>query len=627
MKIFRRPQMSLRRKAGIAAVAVFAAAGITVLTPVVASAHGASTSPGSRTYLCYQDGHTTGGDLVPKNAACSKAVADGGTQPLWDWFGVLRSDGAGRTTGFIPDGELCSGGATKYDAYNEPRNDWPATRLTSGANWAVHYNAWAAHPGQFRLYITKDGYDPTKPLAWSDLESEPFSTWDETVPNGSGEYYWNAKLPTKTGRHIIYSVWSRTDSKETFYGCSDVVFDGGNGQVIGIPGYDGQPVGSDPTESSSPTPSTNPGTDSGACTAQVDVTNSWSGGFQGSVTVLNKGAALTPWTVTFTVPSGVSVTSGWNADFSSSGNTVTAKAPSHSQTIASGAQVSLGFVANGPSTPAPSNVKLNGSSCGGTGSQTDPPTTTAVVDPPSSTVPVTSSPVNTGPPGCSTGAQICDGFEQMTAGSPPSGGWSVVSPDCSGSGKAVVDSSVKHNGSASLRVDGVAGYCNHVFVQASARLDTTNPLFVRTYVRHSTLLPAGHTTFIAMTDLNDGGKDLRIGGQNKALQWNRSSDDATLPEQSPVGVSKSVPLPIGDWQCLEYKIDGAAGTAQTWLNGTLIEGLNADGTKTQDVDGQWYNKTWRPSISNLKLGWESYGEGSDTLWYDDVAVGSTRIGC
>jgi hypothetical protein len=32
-------------------------------------------------------------------------------------------------------------------------------------------------------------------------------------------------------------------------------------------------------------------------------------------------------------------------------------------------------------------------------------------------------------------------------------------------------------------------------------------------------------------------------------------------------------------------------------------------------------------VSNLKLGWESYGEGSDTLWYDDIAAGSSRIGC
>jgi hypothetical protein len=217
----------------------------------------------------------------------------------------------------------------------------------------------------------------------------------------------------------------------------------------------------------------------------------------------------------------------------------------------------------------------------------------------------------------------------MAAGAAPSGTgrWSVVQPDCTGSGTAVVDRSVVHSGSGSLRVNGAAGYCNHVFVQATRRLDTGGPLYVRAYVRHSTPLPTSHVTMIAMTDLNDTSKDLRIGGQNGALQWNRSSDDATLPEQSPAGVAQSVPLPTTGWQCLEYKIDGTAGTAQTWLNGTLVAGLNADGTGTQDVDRQWYAKTWKPLVSNVKIGWESYGEGSDTLWYDDIAAGPSRIGC
>jgi predicted carbohydrate-binding protein with CBM5 and CBM33 domain len=375
----RRPTMNLRRKMLIAVAALSTAAGIMVVTPLTANAHGAPTSPGSRTYLCYQDGLLGGGDLQARNAACKAAIASGGTQPLYDWFGVLRSDGAGRTTGFIPDGQLCGGGSAKFAAYNAARADWPATRLTSGANFSFHYNAWAAHPGQFRLYITKDGYDPTKPLAWSDLESTPFSVWDETAPNGSGEYYWNAKLPNKTGRHIIYSVWARTDSQETFYGCSDVVFDGGTGQVTGIPGYDGepsQPPVTDPPVTDPPVtdppvtdppvtapPVTEPPATSN-CTAQVAVTSTWSGGYQGTVTVLNKGAEVNPWTVTFAVPSGVSVQSGWNAVFTTSGTTVTASAPSWGRTLAAGAQLSLGFVANGPSTPAPSSVALNGAACG-----------------------------------------------------------------------------------------------------------------------------------------------------------------------------------------------------------------------------------------------------------------------
>jgi predicted carbohydrate-binding protein with CBM5 and CBM33 domain len=219
-----------------AALAIGGALGATLLLPSAALAHGAHTAPGSRSYLCYTDGRWTGGDLDPRNAACKKAIAVGGKQPFWDWFGVLRSDGAGRMKGFIPDGQLCGGGSPKYAGLNLARSDWPVTHLTSGSRSTVRYRAWAAHPGTFRLFITKDGYRPTKKLAWSDLESVPFSTWKEKVPNGVGEYSWRVKWPAnKTGQRIVYSVWQRSDSTETFYGCSDVKFDGGHGQVTGFP--------------------------------------------------------------------------------------------------------------------------------------------------------------------------------------------------------------------------------------------------------------------------------------------------------------------------------------------------------------------------------------------------------
>ena len=156
-------------------VAVFALTALQTVIVTPADAHGAPTQPGSRTYLCRIDGTHSTGDIVPNNPACSAAIALGGKQPLWDWFGVLRSDGAGRTRGFIPDGQLCSGGSPKYAGYDLARSDWPYTSLTSGAAMTIRYNAWAAHPGEFRLYITKDGFDPTEPLGWDDLENEPFS--------------------------------------------------------------------------------------------------------------------------------------------------------------------------------------------------------------------------------------------------------------------------------------------------------------------------------------------------------------------------------------------------------------------------------------------------------------------
>jgi hypothetical protein len=66
---------------------------------------------------------------------------------------------------------------------------------------------------------------------------------------------------------------------------------------------------------------------------------------------------------------------------------------------------------------------------------------------------------------------------------------------------------------------------------------------------------------------------------------------------------------------------------ETWLNGSSVPGLLEDGVPTHDIDSQWLNRTWRPRLTDLRLGWESYGSGTDTLWYDDVQVSAARNGC
>ncbi len=152
--------------------------------------------------------------------------------------------------------------------------------------------------------------------------------------------------------------------------------------------------------------------------------------------------------------------------------------------------------------------------------------------------------------------------------------------------------------------------------------------YARMYLRHTTALPAAHVTFVAMRDANDGNNDLRMGGQNGALQWNRQSDDATLPAQSPAGVALSVPLATTQWTCVEFMVNRSTGTMDTWVNGAQVAGLHNDGVPTQDVDAQWLSRSnWRPALSDFRIGWESYGEGADTLWFDDVALSGSRVGC
>ncbi|HTJ33427.1 MAG TPA: hypothetical protein VL738_09370 [Dactylosporangium sp.] len=255
---------------------------------------------------------------------------------------------------------------------------------------------------------------------------------------------------------------------------------------------------------------------------------------------------------------------------------------------------------------------------GGSQPPSSPPPTTPNTSPSPST--------SGGPPpaGCTTAA-FCDGFESQT-GTTVSGAWGLSYRDCQGSGTASVDSTVAHSGGKSVRIDGKAGYCNHVLVKPTKDLSGLGSVwYARFYVRHSNALPSAHVAFAALHD-NADGKDLRMGGQNGALQWNRESDDATLPAQSPNGVAQSRPLSTNAWNCVEFMVDGR-GLLTTWLNGTQVPGLTVDGTPTADIDQQWLARTWRPQVTDLRLGWESYGVGDDTLWFDDVAVGGSRIGC
>ncbi|MEV7541073.1 lytic polysaccharide monooxygenase [Streptomyces sp. NPDC089915] len=197
--------------AGLAPLAVAAYAA------VPAAAHGSMTDPVSRVAACYAEGPE-----APKSAACKAAVAASGPQAFYDWNAVNIANAAGKSRSLIPDGQLCSAGNPKYKGLDLARADWPASPMTSGAH-TFRYKGTAPHKGSFELYVTKDGYDPSKPLKWSDLESAPFAkVTDPGMQNG--DYVFGGVVPKKSGRHLVFSIWQRSDSPEAFYTCSDVVF-------------------------------------------------------------------------------------------------------------------------------------------------------------------------------------------------------------------------------------------------------------------------------------------------------------------------------------------------------------------------------------------------------------------
>lgn len=107
-------------------------------------------------------------------------------------------------------------------------------------------------------------------------------------------------------------------------------------------------------------------------TATFIKTSDWGGGYEAKYTITNNsGAALTSWTVEFTLPSGQSLGPLWDGNRTVSGQTVTVK-NAWNGNVGVGGSASFGFTVNGPGGN-PTGCKINGAACDGTG---NPPTTT-----------------------------------------------------------------------------------------------------------------------------------------------------------------------------------------------------------------------------------------------------------
>ena len=208
----------VRRTAAVVAAAGFAAV-CGLLPALPAFAHGAPVQPVSRTAACAAGGEDTG------TAACKAALAANGGP--FGAFDNLRVPGVnGKDKKLISDGELCSGGLSDFKGLDLPRSDWPATKLTAGSTLTIQYRTTIPHEGIFRVYLTKQGYDPAQPLGWDDLSADPiFTATDPPVRDGA--YRFSGKLPAdRSGRHLLYTIWQTTSTPDTYYSCSDLILTG-----------------------------------------------------------------------------------------------------------------------------------------------------------------------------------------------------------------------------------------------------------------------------------------------------------------------------------------------------------------------------------------------------------------
>jgi endoglucanase len=119
------------------------------------------------------------------------------------------------------------------------------------------------------------------------------------------------------------------------------------------------PVSPSPGRTSSPTPGT-PG-----CRATVSL-NVWTNGFTANITVTNLGQPVTAWTVDFDVVPNVTLSQGWNGNYTQSGQHIAVRNASWNGPVPTGGSVTVGF--NGaytgtlPANPI-TNIRFNGTPC------------------------------------------------------------------------------------------------------------------------------------------------------------------------------------------------------------------------------------------------------------------------
>jgi chitin-binding protein len=339
--------------ARLAVVAVTATVAATAVLTSPASAHGSVINPAARAYDCWDrwgDRHLAP-EMATEDPMCYQAWQYD-PQAMWNWNGLFREGVAGNHQGAIPDGTLCSGGRAKGGVYNamDTIGNWNTTSLSN--NFRLQLHDPATHGADYlRVYITRQGFSPTTDtLRWADLELVT-----ETPRLAPALDLWaDVNAGSRTGRHIVYTVWQASHLDQSYYFCSDVVFGGGPTGPTTPPTTR---VTTPPTTRVTTPPTTRvttpPTTPVGGCSAQYRIVSQWSGGFQAEVTVTAGAGGLTAWSVAWTFTNGETLGSGWSANFAPNGANITARNVSYNGRVAAGTSTSFGFLGSGvPGTPS-----------------------------------------------------------------------------------------------------------------------------------------------------------------------------------------------------------------------------------------------------------------------------------
>jgi hypothetical protein len=206
--------------------------------------------------------------------------------------------------------------------------------------------------------------------------------------------------------------------------------------------------------------------------------------------------------------------------------------------------------------------------------------------------------------------------------------------------QVTVDTTRHHSGNSAIKLAGSSAPSNHISTPPNS-IPASNAFYMRAWVNFEKDLTAmgGHVAYIVGSVADDNsGDEVRL-GSSKNLKGNPMID---LNWQGPghaeitqfsngdvngVGGGTDTPgttLMANRWYCIEAFFNGRDSEFQLWIDNTEITSLHVTDWAGQRTGTQ---RAWAPTYRFLKVGAQNYSGDVGTVWYDDVAMGTLRIGC
>jgi hypothetical protein len=226
-----------------------------------------------------------------------------------------------------------------------------------------------------------------------------------------------------------------------------------------------------------------------------------------------------------------------------------------------------------------------------------------------------------GSPGAS-GLLVSDDFETATVGGAPSAAtWALRVFGQQGS--ISIDGTQAHSGSKSVYVNGTGqgSYRSVLFTTTAPFPVANNSFYTRAFIRSKNGMGEGHSTYFGAGS-GDDQRMVRIGFHQYVLEANLIHPGTEYEVLSgPWGQpAQGVQFVPGKWHCVEAFFDGAQHELRAWFDGTEVARLHTTNWNAN-------LKSWSPQYARAWFGFETYHGEQDELWYDDVAIGTERLGC